>query len=66
MAIRRSHAAWCARHGVIADDVTSEVTRMHAEHTSEAFGVVVLCLGVVTDSEGGTFCAALRKIRKNL
>jgi hypothetical protein len=36
MAIRHSHAAWCARNGVIADDVTSEATRMHAEHTSEA------------------------------
>jgi hypothetical protein len=36
MAIRHSHAAWCARNGVIANDVTSEVTRMHAEHTSEA------------------------------
>jgi hypothetical protein len=36
MAVRHSHAAWCARNGVIVTDVTSEVTRMHAEHTSEA------------------------------
>ena len=34
MAIRHSHGAYGAR--VIADDVTSEATRMHAEHASEA------------------------------
>jgi hypothetical protein len=54
------------RNGVSVDDVTSEVTRMHAEHTSEAsassFGGSALAL----TARGRNFCTAFREIRKIL
>jgi hypothetical protein len=50
VAIRHSHAARCTRNGVIVNDVTSGVTRRHAERISEAsassFGGSALSLAV--------------------